>query len=267
MHQNKLSFYKENFLKKLKKYINKGDSLYIETDLSKFNNIFKDTINKKDFVEFYLNIFRKLVGKNGTIICPSFSYSWGKDKKKKFFDINNTQGKTGVFSEYLRKLKGSKRSLDPMFSFLSIGKKKSYFTKTSNDSFGKNSVFEKMHEENTKLVSFGLNKFDPTFVHYVEQFFDENIKKINYRKKFKYKGIIIINKKKKTQIHYSFMRPKNSTRIYSETKIKNNLMKKKFLKQLIINKGLIQIVSCKNFFNEGILGMKKNINFFNKIYK
>ena len=84
MHQNKLSFYKENFLKKLKKYINKGDSLYIETDLSKFNNIFKDTINKKDFVEFYLNIFRKLVGKNGTIICPSFSYSWGKDKKKNF---------------------------------------------------------------------------------------------------------------------------------------------------------------------------------------
>ena len=64
------------------------------------------------------------------------------------------------------------------------------------------------------------------------------------------------------------MRPKNSKRIYSEIKIKKkNLMKKKFLKQLIINKGLIQIVSCKNFFNEGILGMKKDINFFNKIYR
>ena len=267
MHQNKLSFYKENFLKKLSKFIKKGDSLYIETDLSKFINIFKDEIRKKDFVDFYLNIFKKLIGKNGTIICPSFSYSWGQDKKKKIFDINNTQGKTGVFSEYLRQQRGSKRTLDPMFSFISIGKKKSYFTKTSNDSFGKNSVFEKMHEKNTKLVSFGLNKFDPTFVHYVEQFFDQNIKKIKYRKRLKFKGIIKIKKKKKTQIHYSFMRPKNSKRIYSEIKIKKNLMKKKFLKQLIINKGLIQIVSCKNFFNEGILGMKKDINFFNKIYR
>ena len=62
------------------------------------------------------------------------------------------------------------------------------------------------------------------------------------------------------------MRPKNSKRIYSEINIKKCLVKKKFLKQLVINKGLIQIVSSKNFFNEGITGMKKNINFFNKIY-
>ena len=47
MHQNKLSFYKENFLKKLSKFIKKGDSLYIETDLSKFINIFKDEIRKR----------------------------------------------------------------------------------------------------------------------------------------------------------------------------------------------------------------------------
>ena len=51
-----------------------------------------------------------------------------------------------------------------------------------------------MHQSNTKLISFGLNKFDPTFVHYVEQFFDENIKKINYRKKFKFKGIFLKKK-------------------------------------------------------------------------
>ena len=59
------------------------------------------------------------------------------------------------------------------------------------------------------------------------------------------------------------MRPKNSKRIYSEIKIKKPY-EKKFLKQLIVNKGLIQIVSCKSFFNEGILGMKKDINFLTK---
>ena len=142
--------------------------------------------------------------------------------------------------------------------------KKIFFSNTVNDSFGRKSVFEKMHQSNAKLISFGLNKFDPTFVHYVEQFFDENIKKINYRKKFKFKGIFKKKRNKTKKIHFSFMRPLNSKRIYSEKKIKYQLKKKKLIKSIVIHQGLIQITSCQSFFEEGIKGMTKDINFFNK---
>ena len=67
-----------------------------------------------------------------------------------------------------------------------------------------------MHQSNTKLISFGLNKFDPTFVHYVEQFFDENIK-INYRKNSNLREFLKKNKQKNP---FFFMRPLNSKDLF-----------------------------------------------------
>ncbi len=267
MKSNNLNFQKKKFINNLKKYIKKNDCIYVESDLSKFTNIFDRISNKNEFVKFFFEIFEFLVGKNGTIICPSFTYSWGKDKTSKKFNVNKTPGKTGVFSEYLRQKKKIIRTLDPMFSFVIFGKKKNFFRNVGNDSFGKDSVYEKMHHLNAKLVSFGLDKFDPTFVHYVEQFFDENIKKIYYRNKFKFEGILEKKNYKKIQYHFTFMRPSNSKRVFSETKIKKELKKKKLLKSIIINDGLVQVTTCNSFFNEGIKGMKKNINFFNKKIK
>ena len=60
--------------------------------------------------------------------------------------------------------------------FKVFGKNSKNYSKIGNDSFGKKSLFEKINNKSTKLISFGLNRFDPTFVHYVEQFFDENFK-------------------------------------------------------------------------------------------
>ena len=62
--------------------------------------------------------------------------------------------------------------MDPMFSVLIFGKNRKKYI-VSNDSFGPNSIFDKIFKENFKLISFGIDKFDPTFVHYVEQYFNE----------------------------------------------------------------------------------------------
>ena len=63
-------------------------------------------------------------------------------------------------------------------SFFLLGKDSNKLQKIGRNSFGYNSLFEKINNNNTYLVSFGLNKFDPTFVHYVEEYFDSNIKKL-----------------------------------------------------------------------------------------
>ena len=68
-----------------------------------------------------------------------------------------------------------------MFSFFILGNNKNYFKNISNNSFGKKSIYEKIYKNNGLLVSFGLNQFDPTFVHFVEQYYSENITKLNYR--------------------------------------------------------------------------------------
>ncbi len=67
--------------KPLKNYIFLNDTLYIESDLT---NLIKnsDIVFKKKSLNEILYLFKSLVGPKGTIICPTFTYSWGRDKKK-----------------------------------------------------------------------------------------------------------------------------------------------------------------------------------------
>ena len=116
--------YEKIFKKKLNKYINKNDTLYIELDLSRFNKIYDEIKSRDQFLKFFLNIFKKLVGKNGNIVVPSFSYSWGKDKKNKIFDTKKSPCLTGAFPNFFKSLKNVKRTLDPNFSCLIYGKDK-----------------------------------------------------------------------------------------------------------------------------------------------
>ena len=137
-------------------------------------------------------------------------------------------------------------------------------TSVGNNSFGKNSVYEKILKKKGKLVSFGLNQFDPTFVHYVEQYFDENYSKLKYRYLKKFSGIIINKKRKKRKTFFSFMRHEKSNVIFDGKKIKSSLNKRKRLIKLKILKNDIYIVKSKDFFNAGIVGLKKNKNFLIK---
>jgi len=77
--------YRNIFFGKLSKYLKKGDIVYLESDLTAFNNIFKNSKSKSDFLEFFFLLFKELIGSSGNIIVPTFSYSWGDDKKKKIF--------------------------------------------------------------------------------------------------------------------------------------------------------------------------------------
>ncbi len=78
-----LTFYKKVIKKKLSKIINKGDVIYVESDLTSFREIFKLSKSKKQFLNFFFKILKNLIGKRGTLIVPSFSHSWGDSEKKK----------------------------------------------------------------------------------------------------------------------------------------------------------------------------------------
>ncbi len=204
MINKKREIIKKKIIQKLSQYIKKGDVINCEFDLAKFKLVSTFSETKSHFIDFFIEIFLELIGPKGTLIVPTFSYSWGLDKKIKIFDINKTKPTVGILPGYLMSLPNTTRTIDPMFSFVVIGNKKKYFTKNSNNSFGKNSVFEKILKEKGKLISFGLNQFDPTFVHYVEQYFDENYKRLKYRYLKKFSGIIINKKKNKKKSNIFF---------------------------------------------------------------
>lgn len=249
--------------KKLKTFFPKNCTIYLEIDLIKFRDFFLK--NNKDIVlKTILKEFLDLKGKKGNLIVPAFTYSWGKNRKKKIFDINNTRPKTGMFPNFLFNQKGVLRTKDPMFSFLILGKDKKYLQKIGNSSFGKNSLFDKINLNETYLVSFGLNKFDPTFVHYVEEKFDTYCNKIKYRYIKKFKGFFLNSRKKFPSHFYCFSRNIKMNKSHNEKNIKKILLKKKKLKIVNFFGFEVYIVKAEDYFNAGITGMKKNRFFFAK---
>ena len=106
-----------NEFKKLRYCIPKNSTIYLEIDLIRLKDFFLKSTHKK-VLELILFEFKKIIGKGGNLIVPSFTYSWGKDKKEKIFDIKKTLPKTGVFPNFLIKKREVLRTKDPMFSFL-----------------------------------------------------------------------------------------------------------------------------------------------------
>jgi len=118
--------------------LKEGDSIFIHSNLGFFGRL-KSAKNQEDYCNSFLNSFKKILGESGTIVVPTFSYSFCN---KKYFDINNTMGICGMFSEYLRDLPESTRSEDPNFSITAIGKNAKFFTeKPTENSFDKNSFW------------------------------------------------------------------------------------------------------------------------------
>ena len=252
----------QTFINAMRPYVQQGDTVSVEMDIMVFGKLYDSTIPKKDFLDGIFSIFSALVGPSGHIVLPSFSYSWGMDKKEKIFDIQNTPGKVGTFPEFFRKNINCSRTLDPMFSFLICGQRSEELASINKSSFGKGSVYEKMLNENAKLISFGLKQYDPTFVHYVEQYFDENMQKIDYRYLKKFEGTIIDKGVNYQSEHYSFMRYPGSEWFFSEKKLVQDLKKTDRLVSLKIGNASVDISSCADVFEAGINGMKSDMHYF-----
>ena len=121
--------------------LKKNDTIYITGNLS-FLGFFKP-INK--ILETHYKAIKKIIGANGTIAFPTFSYSLINSKK--IFYIKDTPSETGALTEYLRKKKGSIRQLHPYSSVTSLGKKAKFIcNNNSKHAYGYDSPFQKLYE-------------------------------------------------------------------------------------------------------------------------
>ena len=85
--------------------------------------------------------FLDVLGKSGTLIVPTFTYSFCKNET---FDPDLSQSTCGPWSEYVRTQSTARRSLDPLFSVAAIGKQSREMTKDRPlECFGKGSFWER----------------------------------------------------------------------------------------------------------------------------
>ena len=227
----------------IKANIKKGDNVLCHSNLGFFGKI-DGVKDANSLCKIFLKSFMRVLGKTGTLIVPTFSYSFFK---KQNFDIS-TKSDTGIFSEYLRKLKNSKRSMDPNFSVAIYGKNKEYFSKiTENNTYADNSFFGKFHKKNGKIVT--LNFLGSTIIHYYER-------KLNVPYRFDKKFYGNINGKKINWIIFS--RYLKREFVHDPLPLTNILRKKKYFYRSKLGKGEITSITSEKLFKIIKKHIKKN---------
>lgn len=128
------------------------------------------------------------VGEEGTLVLPTFCQknfesayeTWHLDKES---DV-------GYLTNYFRKREGSLRSDQATHSVAACGKKAAWLTKTHGHThkrfgnmgdtpFSADSPWEKMYQENAKILLLGVSAMSLTFRHYAEYvYIEECLKKL-----------------------------------------------------------------------------------------
>lgn len=159
-----------------------GDVLMVHSDVGTFGKL-GDVVDRNEFLEEILQAFRNVLGRNGTLIVPAYTYSFCKGES---FNVKGSRSLAGIFSEYVRVRPDTVRSEEPIFSHAGFGSKASFLLeKVGPDCFGKSSFFDRFYELDGKLVNFG-KFFDITYIHYIEQCFG-----VSYRYMKKFSGTLI----------------------------------------------------------------------------
>lgn len=109
-----------------------------------------------------------VLSKSGTLIMPTFNFDFCLGK---VYDRILTKSNMGVLTEMVRTDPRARRVFNPIFSFAMIGDMAEELSTSSIiSSFGKDSMFEKFHNLNGKILAIGLPyQKSFTFIHYVEQ--------------------------------------------------------------------------------------------------
>lgn len=119
-------------------------------------------------IDLYLKALQSVLGTQGTIAVPAFSFSFGEGKP---FDRQKTPSTgMGVFSEFVRQRPGAMRTTHPMQSLAISGAGAVDLARRDTPgAFDPGSAFERMLEMEYKLLLLGADVQAVSMVHYSEQ--------------------------------------------------------------------------------------------------
>ncbi len=217
-----------------------GDTLFIHSNIGLFG-MPENCNNKNEACELILNSIFSVIGSKGTIVVPTYTYSFSKN------EIFNYKQKSvcGIFSEFVRNHAISERTIDPMFSISALGyNSKSLTVDISNNSFDQNSFFSRFHQINGKICNFNLNA-GSTFVHYLER-----ILEVDYRFDKEFSGVIIYKESRYNKKWITWVRNLNNLSTSPNFhQLTSEALNKNLFKKINVGNGYLGTISADDKFN------------------
>jgi aminoglycoside 3-N-acetyltransferase len=114
-----------------------------------------------------LRAFQSVIGESGTLIVPTFTYSFSNNQT---FDFENSPSTCGVFTEFIRKHPEASRSCDPAVSVAALGAQAKLLTENApqNSYDSEKSFFARFCKSHGKVCNLNFDA-GSTFVHFVER--------------------------------------------------------------------------------------------------
>jgi aminoglycoside 3-N-acetyltransferase len=186
----------------------------------------------------------ELLGKEGTLIVPTFSWDFCN---KIPFDVRHSPSKQGIISEMVRQNPISKRILHPIYSFSIIGKlSKKLSNLKYESSFGRDSLFGKLREINGKILLIGVKFIEAnTFIHHVEEVIGTD-----YRFLKKFEGYVIDKNENKTwDYFYMNVKPLDGTVETNFDRIEKLCESNDITNSIKIGNSTVKLMNAKELFD------------------
>ena len=248
---NEKIFCKDDVVHTLKSIgIEHGDVVFVHSNLGVFGRL-ADIKDRKEYNSEFLNACLEAVGDKGTLVVPTFTYSFCNCK---IFDVEKSPSTLNYFTEVARKTNGFVRSDDPIFSVVAKGPAANdLINNLSTCCLGKNSIWERLYQKNAHNLMLGT-KFDSTFLHYIEEYF-----RVPYRYDKVFSGKIKNGGKiyKKSYTYYVRDLKLNPEPFLEELYQKS--LENKVLKKIILGAGTIMTIRSKDLFSITGKMLKKNL--------
>ncbi len=113
----------------------------------------------------------KVLGPEGTLIMPTFTYSYAGIWDVKPFDVDTTPGPTnGILAETLRQHPQARRSAHPTFSVAAVGRHAERITTSKENSspLGEDSAYAEAMRLGAKILLIGVGNTRNSALHYAE---------------------------------------------------------------------------------------------------
>src|SRR5258705_2313233 len=226
--------------------LGEGDTVFVHVCLDQLGQ--PDCTTSQQSVQFLFEALKAVVGTEGTIVVPTYTFSFCKQE---VFDVHETPCAEGPWStttgflEYFRTLPNAIRSVDPIHSVAALGPNADVLlANLPRTCFGKDSVFDRLLQVGGKICMIGVGLEESTFRHYIEE-----IAEVPFRFKKLFTGQIR-NGDEMQKLGWVY-----NVRIMSE----NGYPDGKRLEQKAIETGLchvarigrgeIKAIDCRDYFN------------------
>jgi aminoglycoside 3-N-acetyltransferase len=242
---------KEIYLALKKSGLKKGDTILICPQLYTFGKLQGVESNQK-YYKIFFDIIKSIIGSNGTVCITSYSFQTMRHGEN--FYLEKTKCTSGEFSEFIRKLKGSLRSMHPTFSVCAIGKNKQKIcSNNSYTDYGYDSPFDKMLKLKTKVLNLGMEPGYNPFQHVAEFLYG-----VPYRYN-KLLNVKCFKKGKKIKKHFfSFARYLDLKWIYDMKILNKKLEQKKIYISAKLGSGKIYCFYASDYIRLVLELLKKN---------